>query len=97
MYLSNWHYHNVSIRCRYIIYSIFMIHNDLLTTEICNYIRTSVTRTPIARLPRLFRTRSKGPFAVDIIIVGVISEDFLFYTDKGMLCVLSRITSMRRF
>ena len=35
--------------------------------------------------------------AADIIISGIIKNDFLFYNDNGMLCVLIRIASMRQF
>ena len=60
------------------------------------YSRTSMARTPMARLPRLFQTRScvprkKNPIAADIIIYGIIKGDFLCYIDNGMLCVLIKI------
>ena len=49
----------------------------------------------MARLPRLFRTRSGVPktipIAADIIVFWIISGDFLFYIDKD---VLIRIASM---
>ena len=35
--------------------------------------------------------------AADIIISGIIKNEFLFYIDNGVLCVLIRIASMRRF
>ena len=61
------------------------------------YSRTSVAKTPIARLPQLFRTRSgvpnKNPRHFSEIILG----GFLFYIENCMLCVLIRIASMRRF
>ena len=61
-----------------------------------------MARTPISRLPRLFQTRSsvpsgKNPIAADNSIFDIIKGDFLFYIDNVMLCVLSRIASMRRF
>ena len=39
----------------------------------------------------------KNPIAADIIISEIIKGDFLFYVDNGMLCVLIRIASSRRF
>ena len=62
-----------------------------------------MTRTPMARLPRdgyfelVLESLGKNPIAGDIIIFGTIKWDFLFYIDNGMLCVLIRIASMRRF
>ena len=61
------------------------------------YSRISVVRTPTARIPRLFQTRSgipnkMNPIPADIIVFGIISGDF-----HGMLCVLIRIASMRQF
>ena len=63
------------------------------------YSRTSVARTLMAHLPRLFRTCSwvswkKNPIAAD---VGSFRVIFLFYVENGILCVLIRIASMRRF
>ena len=47
-----------------------------------NYSRTSVARTLMARLPRLFRTRylvpNKNIIAADIVVFLDISGDFLF-------------------
>ena len=54
----------------------------------------------MALLPWRFRTGSlvpKNPIAADIIVFLRISGDFRFYTDNGMVCVLIRIASMRRF
>ena len=61
-----------------------------------------MARTLIARVPRLFRTRScvpnqNCPITADMIVSGIISDDLLFYIDNGMLCVLIRIASMRQF
>ena len=39
----------------------------------------------------------KNPTAADIILLGIIKGDFLYYIDNGMLCILVRIASMRRF
>ena len=66
------------------------------------YSRTLVAQTLLAHLPWLFQTHSKvlnknDPIAADIIVFGIISGNYLFYTDNGMLCILIRITSMRRF
>ena len=51
----------------------------------------------MARLPRLFRTRSSVPNKQIIIVFRIISGDFLLYIDNGMFCVVIRIASMRRF
>ena len=40
---------------------------------------------------------TKNPTAADIIVFGIVSGDFLFYINDGMLCVLIRIASMTRF
>ena len=37
------------------------------------------------------------PITGDNILFRIISDDFLFYIDNGMLCLLIRIASMRRF
>ena len=60
-----------------------------------------MARTPMARLPRLFRIRSsvpsgKNPIAADISIFEIIKGDFLFYIDNVMLRVFNGIASMRR-
>ena len=39
----------------------------------------------------------KNPIAANFIIFGILYGDFLFYIDDGMLFVLIRIASMRRF
>ena len=39
----------------------------------------------------------KTPIAADIIVFGIILCEFLFYIEIGMLCVLIRMASMRRF
>ena len=47
-----------------------------------------MTRTPMARVPRLFRTRSRVPWkkiAADIILFGIIVI-FSFYIGKDILC-----------
>ena len=44
-----------------------------------------------------FESLTKNPIAPDIIVFGIISGGFLFYIKYGMLCVLIRIASMRRF
>ena len=57
----------------------------------------------VARILMAFSNSFLSPFrkkthtAADIIVFGIILSDFLFYTDKGILCVLIRIASMRRF
>ena len=48
--------------------------------------------TASSRVPR-----KKSMIGADIIIFGIIKGDFLLYIDNGMLCVLLRIASMRRF
>ena len=50
----------------------------MITDSVCSsiYSRTSMAQTPMARFPRLFRTRSrvprKKPIAADIIKFGII-------------------------
>ena len=62
------------------------------------YSRTSMARTLMARLPRLFRTRSSVPWKKShSCIFRIIYGDFLFYIENGILYVLIRIASMRRF
>ena len=65
------------------------------------YSRTSMARKPMARLHGYFELvldfLGKNPIAGGIIIFEIIKSDFLFYIDNGMLCVLIRIASMRRF
>ena len=39
----------------------------------------------------VLESQGKNPIAVDIIMFGIISGDFLFYIVKGMFCVLIRI------
>ena len=43
------------------------------------------------------KPQQKNPIATGIIVFRMISGDFLFYFDSGMLCVLIRIASMRQF
>ena len=62
------------------------------------YSRTSMARTLMARLPRLFRTHSwvrwkKAHSGRYWIVYGV----FLGHMENGILCALIRISSMRRF
>ena len=40
---------------------------------------------------------TKNPTVAEVIVFGIISGDFLFYIDNGLLCVLIRIASLRRF
>ena len=40
---------------------------------------------------------NKNPRAVDIIVCEIFSHGFLFHIENGMLSVLIRIASMRRF
>ena len=60
------------------------------------YSRTSMARTLMPRLPRLFRNRSCVPwkkshsFRFELIL-----GDFVFYIENGILCVLIRIASSR--
>ena len=37
------------------------------------------------------------PITGDNILFRIITDDFLFYIDNGMLCLLIRIASIRRF
>ena len=61
------------------------------------YSRTSVARTLMARSPRLFRTRSGVPRKKSHSYrFGIFRMIFFFYIAIGILCVLIRITSMRR-
>ena len=39
----------------------------------------------------------KNPIAAHIIIFRIIKDDFLYYIDNGMVCVLIRIASTRQF
>ena len=45
----------------------------------------------------VFESLGKNPIAADISIFWIIKGDFIFYIDNGMLCILIRIASMRRF
>ena len=69
-----------------------------MTMHEATYSRTSMARTLMARLPRLFRTHfkslGKNPLAADL---GLFSVIFFFYIENGILCVFIRIASMRRF
>ena len=52
------------------------------TVRACNYSRTSLALPLMARLPWLFRTRSwvrhiNNPITADIIVLGIISGNFL--------------------
>ena len=44
-----------------------------------------------------FTTATSKTTAAGIIVFRIISSVFLFYVDNGMLCVLIRIASVRRF
>ena len=46
-----------------------------------------------AYLEFVLESLGKHPIAADLLIFGIIYDDFLFYIDNGMLCV----HSMRRF
>ena len=67
------------------------------------YSRPSVAQTLMVPLPQLFRKKlllqssAKNPIAADIIVFGISSGEFLLYIDNGMLQVLIRIASMKRF
>ena len=62
------------------------------------YSRTSVTRTLMARLPRLFRAHSQVPRNKSFWLqIWDNLCDFLFYIENGILYVLIRIASLRRF
>ena len=39
----------------------------------------------------------KNPLGADIIVFVIVLGDFRFYIDNGMLCVIVRVASMRRF
>ena len=59
-----------------------------------SYSRTPEARTLMARLPLVFRIRSNVPYKnnpipADIIVFGMISGDFRFDIDNGMLCLSS--------
>ena len=58
-----------------------------------------MARTLMARLPRLFRTRFRVPWKNSHCRLKIIEGDFMifFYFESGILCVLIRIASMRRF
>ena len=81
----------------WLVFAIFStFQEDTFVTRI--YSRTSVARTLMARLPRLFRTRSRVPKKNSFVCrFWIILCDFLFYIENGMLYVLIRIASMRRF
>ena len=54
--------------------------------------RPSVTRTLMARLPRLVQTRSSVPwYKFNSGRSGIISGDFLFYFYNGILCAQRNI------
>ena len=62
------------------------------------YSRTPMVRTLMARLARLFRTRALVPRnKYHSCRFGIIKGDFPFYIENGILCVLIRIASVRRF
>ena len=64
------------------------------------YSRTSVADGSFTSAPSnsfLSPHNKTNPIAADIIVFGIISGDFLFYINNGMLCVIIRIASMRRF
>ena len=62
------------------------------------YRRTSMARTLMARLPRLFRTHSWVRWKkAHSCRFGIIYGVFLIHIENGILCVLIRIASMRRF
>ena len=75
--------------------------NMYFRLEIRKYSRTSMARTRMARLPRLFRNRSWVPRKKSLgCRFGIILCDFLFfyiYIENGILWVFIRIASMRRF
>ena len=55
------------------------------------YSRTSVARTPMARLPRLFRTRSwvpniKNTIAADMTVFGKFRVIFFLYRKWYVVC-----------
>ena len=62
------------------------------------YSRTSVARTLMARLPWLVRTRSwVARKKSKSCRFGIIKGGVPFYIENGILCLLIRIASMRRF
>ena len=74
-----------------------------LTSAVCHkniqskYSRISMARTLMARLPRLFRTRSGVPWKKSgSWRFGIVWGDFLCCIENGIFCVLVRIASMRR-
>ena len=61
------------------------------------YSGTSMAQILMAHLP-LFRICSGVPWEKILSCrFGIIKGDFLFYIENGILCVLIRIASMRRF
>ena len=69
----------------------------MCTTFFLPYSRTSVARTLMARLSRLFRTHSWVPWKKSHSCrFGIIQNDFRFHIENGILCVLIRIALLRR-
>ena len=73
-------------------------NNEHETPVELKYGRTSMARTLMTRLPRLFRTRTLVPWKKsNSCRLGIIKANFLKYIENGIWCVLIRIASMRRF
>ena len=79
----------------------FRMPKHLFYYNNCYNSRTAMTRTLMARLPRLFRISNSFLSPLEkkshSCRLRIISDDFLFYIENGILCVLIRIASLRRF
>ena len=66
----------------------FEVNMKVYQTRNINYTKTSMVRTPVARLPRLFRTRSQIPkcFSLMQILLGIIRE-ILFILKMYVVCM----------
>ena len=68
---------------------------QVLNNIVTQYSRTSTAQALMARLPRLFGTRSGVPWKKSIgCRFGIIFDDFLIHIENGILCVLIRIASI---
>ena len=80
-----WHVYIYASWCAIALSRFFCLPPRHEICQILFYSRTSMARTLMARLPWLFWTRSwvlwkKNPW---------LQSDFLFYTENGILCVLT--------
>ena len=58
------------------------------------YSRTSVVRRLMARVPRLFQTRSSVPWKKSNSCRFGLIKGELFYIENGILCVLIRLAAI---